>query len=55
MRIVVGRGSCGIAAGAGKVYSALEALIANGAKAELGSTGCIGTVSYTHLTLPTKA
>ncbi len=41
MRIVVGSGSCGIAAGAGKVYSALEALV-NNTDVTLGVTGCIG-------------
>ena len=41
MRIVVGQGSCGIAAGAAKVYSALEALM-NKTSAELTITGCIG-------------
>ena len=40
MRIAVGEGSCGIAAGAAKVYSALEALV--GTSAELTVTGCIG-------------
>ncbi len=40
MRIAVGEGSCGIAAGAAKVYSALEAVI--GTSAELTVTGCIG-------------
>jgi len=38
MRIVIGEGSCGIAAGAQKVRSALEALITE----PIGSTGCIG-------------
>ncbi len=38
MRIVIGEGSCGIAAGAQKVRSALEALYTE----EIGSTGCIG-------------
>ena len=38
MRIVIGEGSCGIAAGAQKVRSALEALVSQ----EIGSTGCIG-------------
>ena len=38
MRIVIGEGSCGIAAGAQKVRSALEALYAE----PIGSTGCIG-------------
>ena len=41
MKIIVGSGSCGIAAGAQKVYDAIEALIAN-SSAELGITGCIG-------------
>ncbi len=40
MRIVVGQGSCGIAAGAGKVYSAIENLLEN--KSLLSITGCIG-------------
>ena len=40
MRIVVGQGSCGIAAGAAKVYSAIEALV--GSSAGLTITGCIG-------------
>jgi len=39
MKIVVGQGSCGLAAGAGKVYDAIAAL---NPKAELGITGCIG-------------
>lgn len=42
MRIVVGSGSCGIAAGAGKVYSAMENLLLGNAQTELGVTGCIG-------------
>lgn len=44
MKIVVGQGSCGIAAGAGKVYERLESLIKGGslADAELSVTGCIG-------------
>ena len=37
MRIVVGEGSCGLAAGAGKVHAALTAL-----GADVGITGCIG-------------
>ena len=39
MKIVVGQGSCGLAAGAGKVYDAIAAL---NPKASLGITGCIG-------------
>jgi len=43
MRIQVGQGSCGNAAGAQKVYNALdEALKQGGAEARLVSTGCIG-------------
>ena len=38
MRIVIGEGSCGIAAGAQKVRSALEAVYSE----PIGSTGCIG-------------
>ena len=40
-RIVVGQGSCGLAAGAGAVYSALEEKMA-GVPASLSITGCIG-------------
>ncbi len=40
MRIVVGQGSCGIAAGAEKVYSALEKHLDD--KSCLSITGCIG-------------
>jgi len=40
MKIVVGQGSCGIAAGAARVYNALEG-VANDSF-QLGSTGCIG-------------
>ena len=40
-KIIVGEGSCGIAAGAAKVYSALEPLAA-GSGVELKITGCIG-------------
>ena len=39
-RIVVGQGSCGLAAGAGAVYTALEEKL-NGA-ASLSIAGCIG-------------
>ena len=42
MKIIVGEGSCGIAAGAGKVYDALEGLIRPGEDIALGVTGCIG-------------
>ena len=41
MKIVVGQGSCGIAAGAGKVFSALESEL-KGSGIDLGVTGCIG-------------
>ena len=40
MRIVVGQGSCGIAAGAEKVYSAIEKNLSD--KSVLSITGCIG-------------
>ncbi len=40
MRIVVGQGSCGIAAGAGKVYSEIEKSLSD--KSVLSITGCIG-------------
>ena len=41
-RIVVGQGSCGLAAGAGAVYSALESKLTADVKASLGITGCVG-------------
>lgn len=42
MKIVVGKGSCGIAAGANAVYDALEKAVLN-KEIELTITGCIGT------------
>ncbi len=42
MRVVIGEGSCGIAAGASKVRSAIEALMTANEPFALGSTGCIG-------------
>ncbi|MCF0228230.1 MAG: NADH-quinone oxidoreductase subunit NuoF [Parasporobacterium sp.] len=42
MRLVVGQGSCGVAAGAGKTYAAIKALMNENDTFELGSTGCIG-------------
>ncbi|MDR0491837.1 MAG: NADH-quinone oxidoreductase subunit NuoF [Oscillospiraceae bacterium] len=43
MRILIGQGSCGIAAGANAVYDALEAALReNNINASLLSTGCIG-------------
>ena len=42
MRIVIGEGSCGIAAGALKVHSALENLLSEKDGITIGSTGCIG-------------
>ena len=39
-RLIVGEGSCGIAAGAAKVYSALEPHV--GPDVKMGITGCIG-------------
>ena len=42
VKIVVGQGSCGLAAGAGAVYSALEAKFPAGLDAELTITGCVG-------------
>lgn len=41
MKIVVGQGSCGIAAGAGRVYDALERAL-SGTAHELTIAGCIG-------------
>ncbi len=40
MRIVIGEGSCGIAAGAGKVHEALEKIVTDDISLEV--TGCIG-------------
>ena len=43
MRIVIGEGSCGIAAGARKVHGALDAICATaGKKVGIGVTGCNG-------------
>ena len=42
MRIIVGQGSCGIAAGAQKVYNAIEAELSSFEGVTLGITGCIG-------------
>ena len=41
-RIVVGQGSCGLAAGAGAVYTALEEKLNPQVGAELTIAGCIG-------------
>jgi len=41
-RIIVGEGSCGIAAGAGKVYDKLRDVIGGDSSVSLGITGCIG-------------
>lgn len=44
MKIIVGQGSCGLAAGAGKTYAVIAEEIKNsGVDIELGSTGCIGS------------
>ena len=40
-RIVVGQGSCGLAAGAGAVYSAIEEKLGANASC-LSITGCVG-------------
>ncbi len=42
MRIIIGEGSCGVAAGAAKVHSAIAALMNGSESFTLGSTGCIG-------------
>ncbi len=42
MRIIIGEGSCGIAAGASKVHNAIASLMDGSEKFTLGSTGCIG-------------
>lgn len=41
-KIVVGEGSCGLAAGAAEVYAALEKALTPGSGATLSITGCIG-------------
>lgn len=43
IRIVVGEGSCGLAAGAGAVHTELQKLLTADIPAELSITGCIGT------------
>ncbi|MBR3235348.1 MAG: NADH-quinone oxidoreductase subunit NuoF [Atopobiaceae bacterium] len=44
MKLIIGEGSCGLAAGAGAVHAKLEELLAqdNPTAVELGITGCIG-------------
>ena len=42
IRVIIGEGSCGIAAGASLVHEAIAAAMGNNAKFTLGSTGCIG-------------
>ena len=42
VRIVVGEGSCGLAAGAGSVYEALQAKLNGAENVSLGITGCVG-------------
>ncbi len=42
MRIVIGEGSCGIAAGALKVHKAIENIVSGEKTIEIGITGCIG-------------
>lgn len=42
MRIIIGEGSCGVAAGAAKVHKAIETLMGEREPFTLGSTGCIG-------------
>ena len=42
MRIIIGEGSCGVAAGAAKVHKAIAALMGASEPFTLGSTGCIG-------------
>ena len=42
MKIVVGEGSCGIAAGAAAVHSAIEKIVPKNSGIKLGITGCIG-------------
>ncbi len=42
MRIIIGEGSCGVAAGAAKVHNAIAALMNGSESFTLSSTGCIG-------------
>ena len=42
MKIMVGQGSCGVAAGAGKVYDAILAGMRESDNIDLRVTGCIG-------------
>jgi len=42
MRVIIGEGSCGIAAGASKVRAAIENVMTANEPFSLGSTGCIG-------------
>lgn len=42
VHVKVGQGSCGISAGAAKVYTALEQLLINNPDVQLSVTGCIG-------------
>ena len=42
IRVIIGEGSCGIAAGASLVHEAIAATMGDNAKFTLGSTGCIG-------------
>ncbi len=42
VHVKVGQGSCGISAGAAKVYNALEKLLVNNSDVQLSVTGCIG-------------
>ena len=42
IKVKVGQGSCGISAGAAKVYNALEQLLVNNSDVQLSVTGCIG-------------
>ncbi len=42
INVKVGQGSCGISAGAAKVYTALEQLLVNNPDVQLSVTGCIG-------------
>ena len=42
IRVILGEGSCGLAAGAGKVHTAIEALMQENDSFFLGSTGCNG-------------
>ena len=55
MKIVIGEGSCGIAAGAAKVYDALQAQLTPADHTKLMVTGCNGMCFWSPLSMCTTA